>query len=261
MKVPLSSWRSIIYFPFNLIAAPVNLVFCIPIVGRLMKWAWNMFLTILYIPFGLIEWVLLIKGYKPEKRLRLSIVVNTDKNGGPVVETSQVVKQLEDTVALFKDKANILVQSANFNASLKPSLDWIYIHKNPSPQRVNRVGCNKTALWEDLWITGTTFQFTALTRLFHTNFWRIIGYGSPIVVYVVEDVKGFLGCSLGPFTDYVTVSGKGVICMAHEIGHACNLIHEHQDKSNLMHPLGCRNNTLTTEQIAFMRASRHVTFI
>jgi hypothetical protein len=261
MKDALSPLRSVIYFPFNLIATPVDLVFCIPCIGRLTKWVWNIILTILHIPFGLIEWALLTKGFKPEKKLRLSIVVNTDENGKPVADPSQVVKQLEYTTALFKDKANILVQSAKLKSSSKPSLDWIYLYKNPSLPRVNRVGCRQVAIWEDLWLTGMSFQFTTLTQLFHTNFLRIIGYGSPVVVFVVEDIKGFLGCSLGPITDYVTVAGKGLICMAHEIGHACNLVHEHQDKENLMHPFGCRKTILTTKQIAFMRASRHVTFI
>lgn len=261
MKNTLSSWGAILYFPFNLITTPVDLVFCIPVIGRLVKWVWNIFLTALHVPFGLIEWAFLAKGRIPQKRLRLSIVINTDNKGDPVIEPSQVVKHLEETAALFKDKANILIQPAKFNASREPSLDWIYINKNPSPSRINLVGCNKTAFWEDLWITGATFQFTALTRLFHTNFLRTIGYGSPIVVFIVEDVKGFLGCSIGPFSDYVTVASKGLICMAHEIGHACNLIHVQEDKENLMHPLGCRKNTLTTKQIAFMRASRHVTFI
>jgi hypothetical protein len=259
MENPYSSWRSIIYFPFNLITAPIDLVFCVPFFGRLMKWVWNTILTIFHIPIGLIEWAFLIKGHKPEKRLRLSIVTN--KNGNPVAEPNEVVKHLEETAALYKEKANILVQSAKFNASPNPSLDWIYIYKNPSPQRVNQVGCNKAALWEDLWITGSNFQFTAITHLFHTNFLRIIGYASPVVVYIVEDVKGFLGCSLGPFTDYVTIAGKGLICIAHEIGHACNLVHENKDKENLMHPLGCKKSTLTTKQIAFLRASRHVTFL
>jgi len=227
----------------------------------MMKGVWNMVLTFLHIPVGLIEWAFLVKGHKPVKRLRLSIVINTDKNGIPIVEPNEVVKHLEKTVTLYKEKANIQIKSTRFNASPNPSLDWIDIQKSPSPQRVNQVGCNKTAFWQDLWLTGAAFQFTTLSRFFHTNFLRIVGYGSPIIVFVVEDVKGFLGCSLGPFTDYVTVAGKGLICMAHEIGHACNLVHKHKDKENLMHPLGCRNSTLTTKQIAFMRASRHVTFL
>jgi hypothetical protein len=261
MKVSSLSLRSLVNIPFNALAAPVDLVFCIPIIGRLVKWAWNLILTILHLPFGMIEWVFLAKGYKPAKKLKLSFVLFTDEKGIPVINASQVVEQIEQTAAFYKDKANILVQSANSDASDLPAEDWIYLYKNPPPPRINRVGCNMIAFREDLWLTGMTFQFTALTRLFHTNFRRIIGYGSPIVVYIVKDVADFRGCSLGPLTDYVTVDCKGLVCMTHEIGHACTLFHENEDTENLMHPAGCEKNNMTTKQIAIMRASRHVTFM
>ncbi len=261
MKVTRLSLRSLANIPFNALAAPVDLVFSIPIVGRIVKWAWNLILTILHLPFGVIEWIFLTKGHKPAKKMKLAVVLFTDKDDNPVVQASQVIEQIKQTVDFYKDKANILVQSANPSASDLPAEDWIYISKKTPSKRINWVGCNLIAFREDLWLTGMSFQFMALSRLFHTNFRRIIGFGSPIVVYIVEDVAGFRGCSLGPLTDYVTVDSKGLVCMTHEIGHACTLFHENEDTENLMHPKGCEKTKLTTKQIAIMRASRHVSFI
>jgi hypothetical protein len=261
MKALYTTLRSAVIFPFNALATPIDLVFCIPGIGRIVKWVWNVIVTLLHLPFGLIEWAFLTKGYKPEKKLKIGIVLFSKEPNNPVVETQKVVAQLKKTSALFREKANIRILSAKSSASEEPAEDWITIYKKPPSKKVLNVGCNKYAFRQDLWVTGMMFQFMALTRLFYTNFQRIIGYGSPIVIFIVEDVDGFRGCSLGPLTDYVTVDRKGLVCMTHELAHACNLFHYNDDEENLMHPKGCEKTTLTTKQIALLRASRHVTFI
>jgi hypothetical protein len=248
-------------FPFNALAAVIDLFFCIPVIGRLGKWGWNIVATLAHAPFGLIEWAFLAMGKKPEKKLKLAVVLYTKEDGLPYADTSKVIEQLEHTAKLYKDKANIKVSSAKATASEAPSEDWITIHEYPPSEKVLKVGCNKYAFGQDLWVTGTMYQFTALTKLFHTNFRRIIGYGSPVVVYIVEDIHEFSGCSIGPLSDYVTIDSKGLVSIAHEVGHACTLFHENNDEDNLMHPKGSEKTKLTTKQIAMMRASRHITFI
>jgi hypothetical protein len=74
----------------------------------------------------------------------------------------------------------------------------------------------------------------------------------------VQDIEGFGGCSLGFATDYVTVDKRGIATIAHELAHACNLLHR-KDPENLMNPTQKGQSTLTDWQIAILRSSRHVT--
>lgn len=105
----------------------------------------------------------------------------------------------------------------------------------------------------------------------HTAGW---GWGRmnlyfPITIFIVRDVTGKLGCSLGPLTDYVTVSLKGTASdstLAHELGHCCGLLHRKDQlfgkdqPDNLMWPDDPRGNNITGWQKRVVRTSRHCTF-
>jgi hypothetical protein len=86
----------------------------------------------------------------------------------------------------------------------------------------------------------------------------------PITVFIVRDITGKIGCSLGPLTDYVTLSIKGVASestLAHELGHCCGLLHRDDEQDNLMYPDKSRtNNKITGWQKYVVRTSRHCTF-
>ncbi len=90
----------------------------------------------------------------------------------------------------------------------------------------------------------------------------LIGYGAPVTVFVVRSISDKNGCSLGLLTDYVTIEAKAVLrtrgLMAHEIAHACGLLHS-QDTTNLMFPTG-PGTEISRFQTAVFRNSRHVTF-
>ncbi|WP_320826147.1 hypothetical protein, partial [Reinekea sp.] len=73
------------------------------------------------------------------------------------------------------------------------------------------------------------------------------------------DVANNKGCSLGPFTDYVTVEGKDPICLAHEVSHACGLWHT-GGRDNLANHI-CGGTTLKGWQVEIVRSSRHVTYL
>ena len=97
------------------------------------------------------------------------------------------------------------------------------------------------------------------------------------MIFVVEDLDGFGGCSIGWLSDYVTVKTRSLRTAAHEIGHACNLLHPKQKKQdqdhdhdhshpeeepiNLMDPKSPRFSKVALRpwQIALLRSSRHVT--
>jgi hypothetical protein len=86
----------------------------------------------------------------------------------------------------------------------------------------------------------------------------VTGYGEPIGVFVVRDIAGKGGCSMGPLSDYVTVDRVRGTLIAHELGHCCGLWHS-GDAGNLMHP-AANTETMTRSQRAIFRNSRHVTF-
>ena len=93
--------------------------------------------------------------------------------------------------------------------------------------------------------------------------WLRMNLYFPITIFIVRDIAGKIGCSLGPLTDYVTVSTKGVASestMAHELGHCCGLLHRKDQPDNLMRPDVPRGDNITGWQKFIVRTSRHCTF-
>ncbi|MBL7694076.1 MAG: hypothetical protein JNK91_04475 [Ferruginibacter sp.] len=102
--------------------------------------------------------------------------------------------------------------------------------------------------------------------------WLRMNFQFPITIFIVRDIEGKIGCSLGPLTDYVTIgttptTGPNPISgvsseynMAHELGHCCGLLFHSDDMKNLMYPDHGRDNNVKSWQKALVRTSRHCTF-
>jgi hypothetical protein len=119
------------------------------------------------------------------------------------------------------------------------------------------VECGAGALGEEF---GEAGEFFAK----HLAGWNAIPISLtfPVTVFVVRDVEGTKGCSLGPLTDYVTLDTAGVkiaSTMAHEVGHACSLWHS-GSQSNLMFHDDNRGDGVKWFQKNLLRSSRHVTY-
>ena len=260
--------ESIIGWVGDVLAFLWGVILSIPGVGRFVRWLWNLILTVVWFIVGLIDMLLFAINIRPEKKLRVCVVILTDEAGNPVDTVPNVVSDLQLAINIFDQEANIRIiptqrwqYDSGFAAREVAAQNWVVVHNREGTPRILDVSCGGKAAGEDLNLTGSRFQLISSTQCFYNSYRSLIGYGAPIVVFVVRSIRGSsVGCSLGPLTDYVTVQGTGRFpsTIAHEIGHACSLRHR-SSPTNLMTP-GRIANTLTDGQAALLRASRHVTY-
>lgn len=265
-----TTWNKIsayLLVPFNLLAALVDLVFCIPVIGRLLKWVWNSILTLLHFIFGMIEALLWELGFRPQKKFRIGFLILSESPDKSLISPDKVLPALEKAQQIYA-QANIEIIPAfpppkklSESGTLPDADHWVRTLPQAASQRILEVDCNLPALLQDFGLPGAQFQYNTLSQFFESGLRRITGYGAPITVMVVKDIGKFGGCSLGWLSDYVTVKFSSMYTTAHELGHACNLLHR-EDKNNLMHPSSGRQEDiiLTNWQVAFLRASRHITY-
>lgn len=184
----------------------------------------------------------------PPKKLRLHIFILSNQKG-PLVNPADLTPAIDFARQTLKDKFNVKL--------LAYSESMVEIIKQPAPPAALDVPCDSDALKGEF---GEAGEFFAK----HLAGWNAIPVSLtfPITVFVVRDVQGKKGCSLGPLTDYVTmdVAGVGVATtMAHEMGHSCSLWHS-KTLSNLMWPEDNRGNGAKWFQKNLLRSSRHVQY-
>jgi hypothetical protein len=253
----------------------VALAFAIPIVGRLTHWIWNIFLTGVWGLIGLLgillELLLNVLGIQLEKKLRICIVILRDENNNQIIESSKVIPHIKRAIDIFKE-ANIKIICSGVSCHCLPlaknnqvDTNWVLTNPDSSITAVLNPHCNIKGLVKDLCLVGSVYQIYTILRCFYGNWRRVTGYGSPIVIFVVNNVVGAGGCSFGPLTDYVVVETKQIECIAHELGHALNLLFHASESNvdNLMNKScikGKHIKELTPCQKVFLRISRHVTY-
>jgi hypothetical protein len=190
-------------------------------------------------------------GYARRKRLRVCAVVLRD-GARPLADEDEVLDALRVADAIFKRQAGTELV---FD-------DWPKVHTvaEPAPAHALDVSCGRTSWREDLADAGAYFRSTRAAVLggAASSAGAVTGYGEPVAVFVVRDIAGKAGCSMGPLSDYVTVDRVRGALIAHELGHCCGLWHT-KDEGNLMLPAANRE-AMTRTQRAIFRNSRHVTF-
>ena len=186
----------------------------------------------------------------PEKKLRLHIFILSDQNG-PLVTEAQLQPAMNFAKTTFKNRLNVKV--------LPYGQRMVEIIKKPAPHAALNVGCNFTAFGEEFTEAGDFFAK-------HVAGWNAVPVSGtfPITVFIVKTISGKAGCSLGPLSDYVTIEQAGVSdvsLLAHELGHACNLVwHTPWAKSNLMYAGSNRGDRVNALQKNLFRSSRHVLY-
>lgn len=187
----------------------------------------------------------------PQKHLRIHIFILTDPlTSEPVVPSPALKASIDFAVTIFKN---------NFNVKLrKCSKNWEEVLPDAVPLTALEPGCGITSYGQEFGEAGDYFNR-------HLAGWKgfaNIPFTYPITVYIVRNVQGTRGCSLGPVTDYIVIDPEGlqnVNTLAHELGHACNLWHTAK-KSNIMYHHFTRANGSNWFQCNIFRSCRHVNY-
>lgn len=232
----------------------------------------NFVLELLNRAVGVVDFILTFFGIMLPKKVRIRIVILRDAHGKALLADSSLSpaklaedqQDLQDAVDVirrcFREQLNTRVLAAA--GTLIETLAF------PAPQAALHVQCGTGAWGEDFGDAGHYFRQ-------HSVVGRALGYGDPITVFVVDDVEGKVGCSLGPLTNYVVVGKAGMrprkgapeprpTTPMHEIGHSCGLWHRWPEilhTGNLMKSGVPRGIILELYQRAIVRDSRHVTFL
>jgi hypothetical protein len=186
----------------------------------------------------------------PPKKLRIHIAILRNENGAALAATTDLDLAIQYATRVFKDRLNVKLLA--YGKPLVQVLD------GAAPTAALYVRCDGGAVLDELGEAGDYFAK-------HLAGWNAIpiSLSFPITVFVVRDVDSKGGCSLGPFTDYVTVELDGVksdSLMAHEIGHALGHFGHLGDSSNLMYKHNSRGDHVRWWQKNLFRNSRHVTY-
>lgn len=248
---------------FGVAAAPIELVLALPYLGRGLSWLWSLLLSLVWAILSLPDLLLVLIGVLPEKRLRLWIAVPDAAS----FDDQDWLTAMAVAAEVFRREANVrLVPAFGFQwqrafSQEKPFRGETLRANVVAGELAGGVGCQLRAAKEDLGWAGTSVAINSVRHHLRGGARRITGWGAPLMAVAVESVeKGKLaGCSLGPLTDYVTVRADQPVCLAHELGHACNLPHS-QAPTNLMNPT-CGGVHLNRWQVAALRLSRHVTYL
>jgi len=227
----------------------LGLIFAIPILGRLLRQLWSFLIDLVWRIIGLIGVLLDWLGIDLEKKYRICIII-LSKNGKPLTSEAALTPTIQNAQAIWKSAANVKLIVEDVHEVI------------PTDERDRNlvVNCDFGAWTDDLFLTGSNFELYANTYCFYGTGRRLIGWASPVVVFVVEDVVNKRGCSLGLFSDYVTIEAASPDCLAHELGHAVYPWGHHSDRMNLMHS-SCGGTQLREWQRILMRNSRHITYL
>ena len=179
----------------------------------------------------------------PEKKLRIRIFIlrteNPEQNPSP--------EFLDEMINYAKTSF-----AKNFKVELIPQgkKDFVEVLRQDAPIEALITKGGSGALREELKAAGNFFAA------------NLTGIIYPVTVFVVRDIKGADGCSLGPMSDYITIDHiglKNVSVLAHELAHACGLWHL-KDKTNLLYTDRHRGSEVKWWQKNVFRSSRHVTY-
>ncbi|MCH7738124.1 MAG: hypothetical protein IH872_12070 [Chloroflexi bacterium] len=248
----------------------LDVILSIPIIGRFIREIISLIQAIIWRIVGLIDALAWLVGIRPEKKLRMCVIILRDDKG-PVADSALVLEEVQAAADIFRSQANVRLIPVGpatiktpFHGDDEVGDQFIHEMGSTSSDNILDVNCGASAWGDDFLLTGSNFNLLMSRFCFWGNARRLFGYGSPITVFVVRSFKtGHTGCSLGPLTDYITVVGTETTdktTIAHETGHACGLWHV-GGSTNLMFKTDSNlRRDMSNFQAINLRNSRHVTY-
>ena len=280
----------------NVLAALVNLLAAIPLLGPLILAIGRAFSSFISYLVGQFDGVARLAGLRLTKHLRVH-VIPLCRGRIPLANKAHLEEAMRRTEQIFYERAQIRVHTTFHSPVVNP------------PESSIHVGMKEDMILDQAWLKGSWFQVHSLT-LFESNVWASLGIGNPVVVYVVAGVgygedSSYQGVSGGPFVDWVAVeamtvgnqiqapvpaAGMPAIALqpprlfppvvatdfavvgvpnpayqesviAHEICHALGLLgHANSNPGELMVPGTITGTALSPFQVGLIRSSPKVTF-
>jgi hypothetical protein len=233
-----------------------GLILAIPIIGGIIRTIVNWLIEIFWRIVGIFDFILSLLGLRLRKRMYFGIVVPED-DGRPLMSAAQLQPWIDTAIEVYDRNCNI---GLRFTGICNTSVGY------PGDRIV--LDCGAGGFFSDWWLLGSWFEFVADICKFESNWRRRAGYGGEIIVFIIHDFSSSsVGCSMGVTHDYVTVQrapGPFNDTVAHEIAHACGLLHRNTDSGNNLMDPGPRATAqpvLTGWQISVIRGSRHCTYL
>lgn len=184
--------------------------------------------------FGFLKW--------PGKKIRIKIFILKIDEQDLSISPADLETSLKFATKIFREK---------FNVDLLPvDRSFVEVLSQIAPEGVLYTKGGRGGLIEEFKTAGNFFAANLVSPIY------------PITVFVVKDIEGATGCSLGPLTDYVTLDHDGAkdkSVLAHELAHACGLWHV-KDKTNLLWHTRSRGDDVAGWQKNIFRSSRHITY-
>ena len=280
--------ESMLGWVLSAIAAIIELIMAIPVLGTLIRWVWNAITHVVWIIISIPDIVAGLIGIRPEKLLRVCTVIALDERGNVVAPMTDATIMLQMACDVYKRDANVRILpsrmmkfSTGFAGPETADGSWSVIESLNSDTRTLDPSCGPDGVGSE-WLTGGSLFQLKLTRYCFYGAWRrIIGYGAPVGCFFVRNVapdsatSSSVGCAFW-ITDFAVMENLTTATLrtlAHEVGHASNLWHQcvDDDTRNLMAagsacspssltPPNTTNPRMNNLQILAVRASKHCTY-
>ncbi len=236
----------------------IGLIGSLPVIGPIARWVVGGASFLVDEIGGLPEGLAGLVGWLPKKHLDLHVFVLRDREGHLVLE-SEIGQVLKETERIYWARARVEVATT------------VHMLESIAPAAAFDIDRDGGMFGEDLTAAGSYFQATAASRLGDSATGLLTRRPAPICAFVIRNVSGSsVGCSLGPLADWIVIEkefmkpdpldGHLPNTLAHEMGHACGLLHN-DDKTNLLDPgERGRGDNLSPFQRMIVRSSTHVAF-